>query len=34
VNLSTAKGSYSAVRDFARNRWPLRGSLAAAPGWT
>ena len=29
-----AKGprkNYSGVRDFARNRWPLRGSLADAP---
>ena len=32
VNPSTAKRSYSGVRDFARNRWPLRGSPADTRG--
>ena len=30
--LPAPKSNYSGVRDFARNRWPLRGSLADAPG--
>ena len=30
--LSTPKSSYSGVRDFARNRWPLRGSPADTRG--
>ncbi len=32
VNPSTAKRSYTGVRDFARNRRPLRGSPADTPG--
>jgi hypothetical protein len=32
TRLSTTKSNYSGVRGFGRNRWPLRGSLADAPG--
>jgi hypothetical protein len=32
ITTSETKSNYAGVRDFARNRWPLRGSLAGAPG--
>ncbi|HTT27550.1 MAG TPA: hypothetical protein VMG37_04010, partial [Solirubrobacteraceae bacterium] len=32
VQLAITKRSYPGVRDFARNRWPLRGRMADAPG--
>ena len=32
ARLPAPKKDYSGSRDFARNRWPLRGSLADTPG--